>query len=412
MKKLLVRWLRRAVGFVLIAGVVALVVVAAMPKPVVCDLARVARGTLRVTVDEDGRTRVKDRYVVSAPIAGNLARIELAPGDRVTAGQILARILPMALDERSRAQAEAQLAAARASASQAVATVARAQTAAALARTEASRLQGLRERSIVSTQEAERVSFEARGRREELASARFGARVAAHQVEMAMAALGQQEPVKRGRGRRGRHPAPAQRRSEEMQLTAPIDGAVLRVVQESEGVIQPGTPLVEVGDASALEIVADVLTADAVRIRPGAHVSIERWGGPTALRARVRTVEPSAFTRMSALGIEEQRVNVVIDLDDPQELWRALGDGYRVEVRIIVSQEDHVLIVPESAVFRRGSGWAAYKVVGGKARLVRVRIGQRSGLDVEILAGLREGDRVIVHPSDRVENGVAITGAR
>jgi HlyD family secretion protein len=180
------------------------------------------------------------------------------------------------------------------------------------------------------------------------------------------------------------------------------------VIQESEGVVQAGSPLLELGDASALEIVVDVLTSDAVHIAPGAQALIERWGGETTLRGRVRVVEPSAFTRMSALGVEEQRVNVVIDLDEDYEVWRSLGDGYRVEARIIVWRGEDVLRVPASAVFRDGDGWALYTIRDGKAALTSVEVGHRNGLEVEITAGLDSGTEVILHPSDQITDAVEV----
>jgi len=249
-------------------------------------------------------------------------------------------------------------------------------------------------RGGASSQAAEQAQVEARFRSEELTSAQFAARVADHQLEMSRAALGL-IGARDGEG-------------EQMEVRAPVAGQVLRVIQESEGVVAAGTPMLEAGDPAHLEIVVDVLTSDAVEIEPGARVEIDRWGGEHTLAAHVRTVEPSAFTRMSALGVEEQRVNVIIDLDEPRERWQSLGDGYRVEARIVVWAQDDVLKVPASAVFRHGRGWAVFAVEGDTARLREVEVGRRNGLAVQITEGLSADDRVVVHPSERVVDGVAV----
>lgn len=396
-RRAIARWSRRILLGLFGAGLVAALVVAWLPKPLVVDVARVARGAMRVTIDEDGRTRVKDRYVVSAPITGNVARLELSPGDTIVERAILARIVPLAsplLDTRTRAELEARVAQAQAARLQAVSGIARAEAALTLAQSMAARQRTLTVQGAVPVAERERTDLEERARTEDLASTRFGARVAAHQVEMALAAVG------RLSGRAGSE--------QQLEVTSPIAGQVLRVIQQSEGAVAPGTPLVEVGDPAALELVVDVLTTDAVVIRPGARVEVDRWGGERVLRAHVRLVEPSAFTRVSALGVEEQRVNVVVDLDEPRERWAALGDGYRVEARIVVWEEREVLRVPASAVFRSGAGWAVFRVEGPVARLRSVEVGKRNGVDVEVLRGLTASDRVIAHPSDRVVEGAEV----
>lgn len=402
-----VRWIRRGLGIAFVLAVAAMLVVAWLPKPLPVDVASASRDTLRVTVDEDGRARVKDRYLISSPLVGNLARIELRPGDHIDAGDVVARIVPLEpplLDERTRAQTESQVAASSAAQRQAQATIARVRTSLEYAEEEAERQRGLADRGSVSDSVARRAELEARTLREELASAQFAARVAQHQLEMAQAALGRMQsrhdPSKRGEAE--------QAEESQLEIRAPVSGKILRVVHESEGVVQPGTPLLEIGDAGALEIVTDVLTSDAVDIEPGARVVIDRWGGDTPLEGVVRLVEPSAFTRMSALGVEEQRVNVVIDITDPHEKWEELGDGYRVETSIVVWEEDDVLSVPSSAVFREGDGWAVYQLVDGTARLTPIETGRRNGLEVQVLEGVEEGDQVIVHPSDQITDGVSV----
>jgi HlyD family secretion protein len=396
-KRQATKWLKRALWLAVALGLVAMIVVAFLPKPVPVDLVPVRRAALRVTVDEDGRTRVMDRYVVSSPLGGNLARIELDPGVRLEEGQVLARLVPIArplMDAQTRAEAQARVDAAAAQRSQTVAAVERSEAAFEYAETHVQRQRPLAARGAVPQDTFDRAQLELRSRREELASARFGVRVAAHQLEMARAALGRLDDGSTG---------------EQMEVTSPIEGSVLRLIQESGGVVQAGTPLLEVGDPSHLEIAVDVLTSDAVHIEPGDRVVIERWGGDEELLGHVRMIEPSAFTRTSALGVEEQRVNVVIDLDSPREEWERLGDGYRVETRIVIWEEENVLVVPASAVFRQGDGCAVYRLDGNLARLTEVDTGRRNGLSVQILGGLEEGDRVVAHPSDQVIDGVEIT---
>jgi len=393
----LIKWLKRLLWAAAAAGLVAMIVIAFLPKPIPVDVVSAEVESMRVTVDEDGRTRVTDRYVVGAPLTGNLGRIELHPGDPVTEGAVIARLVPLArplMDAQTRAEAEARVAAANAQLRQARASVERARAARDYAQTQAQRQEGLHARGSISADALDRAQLEVRSRREELTSAEFGVRVAAHQVEMARAALGRID----GGGED----------AENLEVTSPIEGAVLRVLQQSGGVVQAGTPLVELGDPSHLEIAVDVLTSDAVHIEPGDPVVIERWGGEQALDGHVRAVEPSAFTRTSALGVEEQRVNVVIDLDSPREQWERLGDGYRVETRIVIWQADEVLRVPANAVFRHGDGWAVYRVANGLAELVEVDTGRRNGLHVQIEDGLTSGDQVVAHPSDRVRDGVEV----
>jgi HlyD family secretion protein len=386
---------RRVLTLLIAAAAIIGTVLVWMPQPVPMELTKAQRGPLLVTVDEDGRTRVKDRYVVSAPLLANLARVELTPGDAVEPGTVLARLVPLQpplLDARTRAQAEARVQAASAARSQADAAIKRIETALEFAGREAQRQRQLIGSGAATTSAAERAELEERTLREELTSAQFGARVAAHDLQQAKAAF-------------GRLHGSADQQTEQLELTSPVAGRVLRVFQQSEGAVQPGTPLLEIGDPAALEIVVDVLTSDAVHIRPGARAWIERWGGEQALRAHVRVVEPSAFSRVSALGVEEQRVNVVLDLDEPREVWAALGDGYQVEARIAVWEGDDVLSVPASAVFRRDQSWALFEVQDGVARVTTVELGKRNPDRVEVRSGLQAGDEIVAYPSERVTDG-------
>jgi HlyD family secretion protein len=397
---------RRAVGrlikrvtlalVVLVVG--GLLVVAMLPKPVSVDATSVTRGPMRVTVDEDGTTRVKDRYVVSAPLAGSMARLELDPGDSVKPGSVLARIVPVEpalLDERSRLAAEARVSATQAAQRQAVAQVERARAHRDFTRKDVTRQRQLFERGSITREMLDQAELAERTAGADQQSATFGKRVADYEVEMARAALGRMKPHG------------GQKNEDQLLIPSPVGGRVLKVLHKSEGVLQAGTPLLELGDPKALEVVVDVLTSDAVNIRPGAEVEIVEWGGP-AIPARVRTIEPSAFTRISALGVEEQRVNVVIDLDPPRERWAALGDGYRVKAEIVTHRAASTLEVPESAVFRHDSGWAVFRLSDGTARVTPVEIGLRTPRQVEIKGGLDEGDRVVLHPSDRVRDGVRV----
>lgn len=391
------KWFRRGLLALAVLFVVGLVVVAWIPNPVEVEVAEVTRGPLIVTVNEDGRTRVKDRYIVSAPLTGNLARLELEAGDTIKEEQVVARLVPLPpplLDSRTRAEAKARVDAAQAATRQAQAAVNRARYERDFAKQESERALAVVKQGGLARSDADRAVSTYRSAGEQLASANFGARVAEHELKLAQTALlqlsGKGEDV------------------EQLEINSPVAGQVLKVFQESEGVVQGGTPILEVGDPAALEIVVDVLSQDATRIPSGAATTIERWGGKTPLNGHVRVVEPSAFTKLSALGVEEQRVNVIIDLDEDRERWSTLGDGYRVEARISVWEGKDVLRVPASAVFRSEEAWATFVVEDDTAVLRTVEIGETNGLETEVVSGLQEGDAVIAYPSDSVRDGVSI----
>jgi len=389
----LVRWIKRILGIAFVAAVAGMVVMAWMPKPIPVETAQATLGALVVEVVEEGRTRVKDRYVVSAPLAGTVARIELDPGDDVQEGDVLARIQPVLsplMDASTKAGAEARVAAAKASTTQAKAQIDRAKVAKTYAGQELSRTRALVDKGAASTAELERLQLELDSRTAELASARSAARVASHDLMMAKAALRRVDGTDEG--------------NDQLVVSAPISGRVLAVHRPSEGVAQPGAPLVDIGDPKALEVVVDVLTQDAVNIERGASARIDRWGGEP-LQAKVRLVEPSAFTRMSSLGVQEQRVNAVLEIEAPYEQWRQLGEGYRVEAGITIWSAEMALKIPASALFRHEGGWGVFVVTDGVAERVTVEVGRRNGLEAQILSGVSDGDRVIIHPSDRVEDG-------
>jgi HlyD family secretion protein len=370
-----------------------------MPEPVAVEMAVASRGPLRVSVSEDGRTRVADRFVVSAPLSGTLARIELQPGDSVRRGEPVARIIPLPsplLDPRSRAEAEARVSAAVSGRRQEQAAAARARAAAEQASRDAARERTLLGAGATAARSAEEAELAERMRREELASAEFGVTVADAELQLARAAL-------------RRFAGPVTAGNEQLVVQAPVDGRVLRVMQESEGAVGAGTPRLEMGDPQTIEAVVDVLSTDAVKVVPGATVYLEGWGGDSVLTGHVHRVEPSAFTRVSALGVEEQRVNVVVHFNGPPGQWGALGDGYRVEARIVVWEDADVLQVPAGAVFRQGDGWAVYVVDGGRARLRPVTLGQRSEAAAQVLGGIAAGTPVVLYPGDAVRDNQRVT---
>jgi HlyD family secretion protein len=371
-----------AIALLVVAGGVALL----RPAPLVVETSRATRRPMRVTVDEAGEARVRDRYVVAAPVAGRVARVAVREGDTVTAGAVVVRLFPAPLDVRAREQAAARVEAAADARRAADAAVLQARAAFEQARRTGARAQQLAAANLIAPEERERAELEETSRQRELESAEFRAQAAGHDVEMARSAL---------LGGSGTA----------LELRAPVGGCVLRIPERSERVVAAGTPLLEIGDPARLEIVADLLSSDAVRVRPGALLLIEEWGGDSTLRGRLRLIEPSGFTKISALGVEEQRVNVVGDfLDSPGRL----GDRYRVEVRVVVWEAQDVLTVPASALFRHGDGWSVFVVAGGRARQRDVRVGHWTAFEAEVLDGLREGDVVVRHPSDRVTEGVRV----
>lgn len=386
----------------LVWGFTALIVLALVfafwPEPVPADFASVERGLLRVTIDEEGETRVRDRFVVSAPVAGQVLRIDLEPGDTVVARKtVLATFqpgLPALLDARTRAEAEGRVNVARAALEEARAARDRAQTDRDFAESDLKRQRELDRAGLVSAEKLEAAVAEARAKADALRVAESAIRTAQRGLEVAQAAL-----VVAG-GASTASP---------MLIRAPVTGVVLRRLRESESVVPAGERLLEIGDPNNLEVVSDLLSTDAVRISTGSLVLIEGWGGEKTLKGKVRRIEPAGFTKISALGVEEQRVNVVIDFDDAAAGKNVLGDGFRVEVRIVVWEKENVLKVPISALFRVGEEWAVYVVGNGRAARRTLTIGQRNSLEAEVLSGLQQADVVIVHPSDAVQDGVRVS---
>ncbi len=358
------------------------------------ETAAVRRDTLRVAVAEEGRTRVRDAFVVAAPITGRLARIGLDAGAQGEAGTPLARLYPAPQDPSGVGATRAQVQAAQARRREAEARVEEAEARARQLEREAARSSALVQDSVLSQQEAERDVLAATTARQQVAAARAAARAAEADVAALQAALaGASAPAGGG---------------EAVVVRAPGAGRVLRVLEKSERVVPAGTPLVEIGDAGGLEAVVDVLTEDAVAIRPGNPVLFQAWGG-SPFRGTVRLVEPAAFTKVSALGVEEQRVNVIVALDQPPA---ALGAGYRVEAQIVTWTGTGVLTVPTGALFQQEGAWYAFAVEGGRAVRRRLRLGHRSAQAAEVVEGLNEGDEVILFPTDEVADGTRVQGRR
>ena len=370
------------------------------PETVDVDIAHAERGPLQVTIDEEGETRVRDRFVVSAPVAGRLQRIELEPGDAVVRGEtVLARITPAQatlIDVRTQAELTAAVDAARAAVGQARAE--RERTSAALARVQSllRRQQELAAAGAISRDELEATQTALRTAEEALKAADFSVNRTEYDLQMARARLQQPGPGGAPGGR-------------VVEIVSPIDGVVLKRLRESESVVQAGEPLIEVGDPRRLEVAADLLSTDAVPVPPNARVLIEQWGGGRTLEGRVRRVEPSGFTKISALGVEEQRVNVIIDFVDPGTASQSLGDSYRVEVRIVVWEAPDVLTIPVGSLFRRGNDWAVFVIDAGRARTQLVELGQRNSTEAQVTKGLEAGQPVVLHPPDTLRDGVRVT---
>ena len=392
--------LRAKIGMgVVVTLVAAGLVLGFMPRAVPVDIATVTRAPLTVTVEEEGKTQVRERYQVAAPVAGYVRRIDLKVGDAIANGQVLAVIEParsVALDPRTRAQAQAQ-----ASAAQAALAVtqqnARAATAAAeLAQQERIRAESLQQSNFLSAQALDTArSAETRARAVQQASGN-AVKVARFELDMARAAIASAARLQAGGA------------TEQFLVRAPVASRVLKLLHESEGPVAAGQPLLEIGDPESLEVEVEVLSTYAVKIAPGSKVILDRWGGEQPVQGTVRVVEPSGFTKVSALGVEEQRVRVIVDITSPREAWQRLGDGYRVEARFVLWEGTDVLQLPTSALFRNGEGWAVFAVEGGRARLTRVETGQRAGLATQVLSGLGADVQVVSHPDDTISDGTRV----
>jgi HlyD family secretion protein len=386
----------------LMTGAVLIIIAAAVawalwPRPVEVEVATIGRGPLTVTVKEEGLSQIRDIFRVSAPVGGTLNRLTLDVGDSVTAGEVIGSIgpaVPALLDERARRVAQASLEAADAAVELAVSNLAQAEAQLSFATEELNRTRALAEKGLASTQSEQRTSLGAQTAQQGLAAAKATLLMRQRERESASAALD-------GGGSSDAAAACC------TLVHAPIAGRVLAVFTTSELVVQPGAPLLDIGDPTDLEIVVEVLSSDAVRLAAGAAATIEDWGGP-ALNATVREIDPIAITKVSALGIEEQRARVVLDLLDPVQQRPGLGHGFRVVASIVLWQGEDILTLPMAALFRRGDAWAVFAVEQGRAVLREIQVGQRNDAQVEVLGGLSPGDTVILHPGDTIADGTAV----
>ncbi|MFU0504624.1 efflux RND transporter periplasmic adaptor subunit [Pseudaminobacter sp. NGMCC 1.201702] len=364
-----------------------------MPQPILVETARVVNSPFQDTIEEDGRTRVRERYLVSAPLSGRVQRLALKAGDAVGAGQKLAIVTPPVsplLDPRVRLELEAQVGTAEATVEEAKSLHEQAKVLLAQAGADLKRINELSKRNVAAAAQLERQEFLSRSAERQAYAAERRWHAATHVLEQARAALktaNDSDPT------------------EVFPILSPIDGLVLRIIQESEGVVLQGSPLFELGDPRDLEIAVDVLTTDAARIKDGDKVIIERWGGPSDLQGIVRRVEPSGFTKISALGVEEQRVWVVVDISSPRGTWTSLGDGYRVEVKIVVDQADQAIVVPIGALFRRGDAWNVFVVAQGRAYVRKLEVARLSARVAAVAQGIRPGETVILYPPAALADG-------
>jgi len=388
-------WRKHPVITSVVVLIVCLLIWGFWPQPVFVEAVAAKRAPLTITIEEEGRTRVVDRYVISAPVDGVACRQNLDVGDEVTQGQVLLGITPLesqVLDPRSRAQTKAQVAAAESAVHAAEQQAEAAEAAAKLAVIEHKRLKPLVEKGVISTDAYDKAATQVQTTAAAQRSADFQVEVARYELQAATTVL---EYTAADRGE------PAER----MPVVSPIDGRVLKVVRECEGPVRTGDSLLEVGDPTVLEVEVDVLSADAVKIKPGMKVLFERWGGEAPLEGIVRIIEPVGFTKISALGVEEQRVLIISDFTSPAEQWQRVGDGYRVEAKFILWHQDDVLQIPASSLFRYQQGWAVFVIENNHAKRRVVKVGQRNGLTAQILEGANEGEQVVNHPSDDVEDG-------
>lgn len=367
------------------------------PGAIRVETAPVQLETFTAVVEEDGRTRVRDRFIVSAPLAGRVARSPLKTGDFVEAGSVVATIYPNfspLLEPRVRQELEEKVGTALAAVEEFTALKEQNEVLLDRARTDLDRTTKLREKGVASVAQFDRDTFAVLAAERDVMAAERRRHAAEHLLAQAQAAL---------------------KRSSELQaddgfpVTSPIDGRVLRLIQESEAVVTLGAPLVELGDTGDLEVIVDVLTTDAAMIEKGDKVVLNRWGGANPLMGRVRRIEPSGFTKISALGVEEQRVWVVIDITSPREEWRNLADGYRVDAQIATDTIDSAIVVPVGALFRRGDDWQVFVVEDGQSRLRKVELISRSGRNAAVRTGLRAGEQVVVYPPNSLRDGSSIS---
>ena len=382
-------------------------------QPVPVEAATAERGPMQVTVEEEGKTRLRSRYIVSAPAAGFMRRLKWKAGDRIRSGETITVLNPVSsplLDTRSVDQGEARVRAAEAAVTVAESRIAQTKEQLRTAQSDLDYwlLQEEREAPLVESgdlpaQRLDQVRNEIRRSEAGVATAEANLNTAQQQIASAQAEV--------AAARAALTPATAQEwngQSEAVTVRAPAGGRVIRIIQESEGVVSPGQPLMEIGDANAIEVEVELLSPDAVQVMPGTKVLLSGWGGGEMLEARVRVIEPGGFTKVSALGVEEQRVRVISDIVSPEEMWKRLGDGYRVDASFVLWEGEGVLQIPANALFRDNGDWMVFVIQDGVAHLRKVEVGHRTGLTAEILSGLEAGEQVVAHPDETVEDGYAV----
>ena len=391
----------------MVIGVVLIVVAATiygfLPKTVEVDLVVVSRGPLQVTIEEEGRTRLKERFVVSAPTAGYMRRIDAKVGDLVRKGAAVVALEPLRsqpLDPRSRAEAEATVSAAQSGLNAAIEKERAAATDADYLEKRLERIANLYSKRYVAQDQLDQTAAEAKKARAVQSSAKAAVDVSRSELERAKTVL-QNFP-----------PGEKTEKANTIHVSSPVSGAVIKIYRESEGAVNVGEPLLEIGDSNKLEVRIELLSSDAVKIKKGGAVLFKRWGGEGTLTGVVRLVEPAGFTKVSSLGVEEQRVLVIADLTSPPDTWRLLGDGYRLEAHFVVWEGKDILQIPASVLFRSGKEWAVFVEDHGQARQRILQVGQRNGLTAEIISGLQEKERVVSHPDDSIKNGTPIRPRR
>ncbi len=389
------------IGVILV--VVAATIYGFLPKAVEVDLVAVSRGSLQVTIEEEGRTRLKERFVVSAPTAGYMRRIDAKVGDPVRKGQTVVSLEPLRsqpLDPRSRAEAETTVFAAQAGLNAAIEKERAAAADADYMEKRLERIENLYSKRYVAKDQRDQTESEAKKARAVQFSAKAAVDVSRSELERAKTVL------------KNFPPGGIAEKAHTVYVSSPVSGAVIKIYRESEGAVHVGEPLLEIGNSKNLEVRVELLSSDAVRIKKGGAVLFKRWGGEGTLTGTVRIVEPAGFTKVSSLGAEEQRVLVIADITSPPETWRLLGDGYRLEAHFVVWEGKDVLQVPASGLFRSGEEWAVFVEDNGKARQRTLEVGHRNGLTAEIISGLQEKERVVAHPDDSIKNGTSIRPRR
>lgn len=393
------KWLKKYYGILVGIAIILILVLIFWPKPVEVEISPAARGRFQQTVREDGKTRTRNRYVVSAPLSGTLQRIAFKAGDPVVKDQVVAVLnpsVPPLIDIRTGKELKERVGSAESAKKRAESSVERAKVSLNHARSEYERIRELANKNFVSNQDLETADLAVKLGTKELEAAIFQSHGAEHDLEGARAALARYQ----------REAETGKSTGEKWEIRSPVSGKVLRVVQENEGVVNSGAPILEIGNPGDLEIVVDVLTSDAVLIHPGAEVSIQRWGGNESLQGRVRLIEPSAFTKFSALGIEEQRVNVIIDIISPADKWKGLEDGFQLDAEITTFKSNNAVKIPASSIFKEGDQWSVYLLSNGRIRKRSVVISHRSGLEAMVEKGIEPGESVVIYPGDEVKDGI------